>query len=70
MGGGYNQVIEGLYHKFNVKESDVFNPCKITKIILADDDPLSSMLLRRMIEEGGKYQVFQFCNGVDVSGNL
>lgn len=70
MGGGYNQVIEGLYNKYHIKESEVFNPCKISKIILADDEPLSNMLMRRMIEEGGKYQVFQFYNGVDVINKL
>jgi len=33
---------------------------------LADDDGLSNMALRNIIEQAGKYQVFAFYNGKDV----
>jgi len=65
MGGGFGQMIEDLYQKFNVEAGEQFNPTKIIKIILADDDILSNLALRNMIEQGGGYQVFQFYNGMD-----
>jgi CheY-like chemotaxis protein len=36
------------------------------RILLADDEVLSNTALRVMIEEGGKYQVNPFFNGLDL----
>jgi len=36
------------------------------RILLADDEVLSNTALRAMIEEGGKYQVSYFFNGLDL----
>ena len=66
IGGGYGQVVEELYHKYNVKDQERFNPCKIAKIMLADDDIMNNLAMRTMIEHDGKYQVFSFYNGVEV----
>ncbi len=67
MGGNYGQVIDEMFDKYNVKSTDAYNPCNVVKIILADDDVLSNLALRSMIEQAGAYQVFPFYNGVDVS---
>ena len=58
-------MIEELYHKYNIEEKEQFNPCKIVKILLADDDVFSNFLLRKLLEDSGEYQVFQFYNGAD-----
>ena len=59
-------MVEELYNKCNVNKATAYNPCTVVKIILADDDILSNLALRKMIEEDGQYQVFSFYNGVDV----
>ena len=66
MGGGYNQLVEKLHTKFNMTGNDGFNPCKITRILLADDDPISNYSLKAMIEQDSNYQVVSYYNGADV----
>ena len=66
IGGDYGKTIEELFNKYNVNKETAYNPCTVVKILLADDDILSNLALRKMIEEDGQYQVFAFYNGVDV----
>lgn len=66
-GGNYGEVVQRLHEKCNVKEGEGFDPCRVVNVVLADDDVLSNMALRNMIEQQpGKYQVFPFYNGLAV----
>jgi hypothetical protein len=67
MGGNYGQIVDELYKKYNVPGPESFNPCRVAKLILADDESLSNLALRSMIEREGKFQIFSFYNGTDVS---
>ncbi len=67
MTGSYGKLVEKVLRKHQTTEYENLNPCKVAKILLADDDGLSNMALRSMIEQSGKYQVFSFYNGLDVS---
>ena len=66
MGGGYNQLVEKLHTKFNMSGNDGFNPCKITRILLADDDAISNYSLKAMIEQDSDFQVVSYSNGAEV----
>lgn len=62
----YDKILGELCNKYNVKEHDHFNPYKVTRILLADDEILSNTALRAMLEEEGKCQVTPFFNGLDL----
>ena len=66
MGGGYEKIIEALYKKYHVKESERFNPCKTITILLADDDNMCNTATRKMIQDAGRYQVNPFFTGLDL----
>eukprot|EP01022_Parablepharisma_sp_SALTPOND_P023728 TRINITY_DN50_c1_g1_i1.p1 TRINITY_DN50_c1_g1~~TRINITY_DN50_c1_g1_i1.p1 ORF type:complete len:966 (-),score=71.76 TRINITY_DN50_c1_g1_i1:1283-4180(-) len=65
--GNYGNIVDEVYEKYNKKQEAYYNPCTIAKVLLADDDILSNLALRSMIEQTGLYKVFTFYNGVDVS---
>jgi len=66
MGEEYKKIVESLFTSYNVKQSDQFNPYKIHKILIADDDVFCNTMLRNMIEEDAKYQVNSFFNGLEL----
>ncbi len=67
--GNYGTIIDAMHQKYRGQEQQqegYYNPCSVAKILLADDDVLSNLALRSMIEQSGLYRVFTFYNGVDV----
>ena len=66
LGGNYAHIVDELYRKYGMVGAESFNPCRVAKLILADDESLSNLALRSMIEREGKYQIFSFYNGTDV----
>jgi len=66
MGEEYKKIVESLFTSYNVKQSDQFNPYKVHKILIADDDVFCNTMLRNMIEENAKYQVNSFFNGLEL----
>ena len=64
MEGRFVTLAKEIQNKFGVKNS--YNPLSVTKIILADDNPMCNNTLRLLIEQVG-YQVHPCFNGVDVT---
>ena len=54
----FGKIVEDLYKKCSVNVSEQFNPNKLIKILFADDDVMSNMTLKSMIENEKKYVVF------------
>ena len=66
-GGRYCPTIEEMYDISKVSPAERIKPWKVAKIILADDDVLSSMALRAMIESTREYKAVPFYNGLEVT---
>jgi hypothetical protein len=60
----YRKLINELSKNYDV---EVYDPEKMKKIVMADDDVASLAILKSMIEKTGNYKVFGFFNGLDVS---
>lgn len=58
------RLISDLHEK--CKDDGEFFSSSETKILLADDDPMSNYALRGMIERSGKFQVIPCYNGLEV----
>jgi len=63
MSEDYRKLINQLGKNYDVK---VYDPERMKKIIMADDDVTSLAILKNMIEKTGDYKVFSFYNGLDV----
>jgi hypothetical protein len=66
MCGNYGQTINELHKKFHLTNAESFNPCNCGTIILADDDTISNMTLKKMLEATNKYQIVSCYNGLEV----
>ncbi len=67
LGGSYGNMVDELYRKCHVKAADFYNPCSVVNVLLADDDVLSNMALKKIVESSGNYRVFPFYNGLSAS---
>lgn len=63
----YRKLINELGKNYDVK---VYDPEKVKKILMADDDVTSLSILKNMIEKTGDYKIFSFYNGLDVLRTL
>lgn len=64
--GEREKLVENLYEDLKNNNDEPYTLSKLSKVLLADDDVMSNITLRGMIERSGKFHIISCYNGLEV----